>query len=111
MTLNYTSNSYVTESSLNGCDARKVGNLLVLKFNSSLANFPSGSSVDNTQIGTISGWNGATAINVTVSPQNGTTSNGILLLTVSNAGVVQISNRSGLPCNGFYRTVVVTSIN
>lgn len=111
LTLNYTSNNYVTEATLNGGEAKRVGNLLLFKFNSSISNFPTGPSVDNTQIGTVSGWNASTATNITISPQNGVTSNGILLLTISNAGVITISNRSGLPCNGFYRGVAVASIN
>ena len=111
LALTYTSNDYVTEAALNGGEAKRVGNLLLFKFNSSISNFPTGASVDNTQIGTISGWNASTATNITISPQNGVTSNGILLLTISNAGAITISNRSGLPCNGFYRGVAVASIN
>ena len=109
LTLQYTSNSYVTSANLNTSSAMKIGNILKLNFNTSISSFPSGATYDNTEIGIVQGWSASGATNVCVVPQNGTDSNGILLLTISATGVITMSNRSGKACNGFYRAVIIAA--
>jgi hypothetical protein len=98
LTMTRTNNSYVDATSFGRMTARRRSNILFLQGNLSVSNLPSNST--SYQIGTISGWNATDNVYLDIPCQTGT---GVLLLTVTSAGVISILNASGSTINGFCR--------
>jgi hypothetical protein len=98
-TLTSMTNSYVSATDFTRMLAYRRNNLNILAGNLMLTNsLPSNATF--VTIGTINDWSAITSVSVVASAQNGS---GAILVSISDAGVVQIYNGSGAAASGFHR--------
>lgn len=98
-TLTSTTNSYVSATDFTRMQAYRRNNLNILAGNLKLTNsLPSNDTF--VTIGTINDWSAITSVSVVASAQNGS---GAILVSISDAGIVQIYNGSGAAASWFHR--------
>lgn len=99
LTITYVTNNYAASADVARMVAFSKGGMLTLIGNLQITtSMPTGTG--NTQIATISGWSAANNVWLTVPAQNGS---GVILVTITTAGVVSIANTSGANVSGFCR--------
>lgn len=109
LTLTYTSNTYVSSTAFNRLYAYRRGNILIVRGNLQITTaMPSSNSAYT--IGSISGWNGAYEVDLTVPAQDGS---GTLLVIITTAGNINIYNTSGktIAANAFCRFNVAVPVS
>ena len=103
LTITRTANSYVDADSANLLRAYRKGEILFFNGNIRLSTaVPTGT--DLTEIAKINGWSAAYSINATIAGQAG---GGVLLVSISTSGSVQIANGSGAAATNFHRCPMV----
>ena len=108
LTLTYTSNTYVSSTAFNRLYVYRRGNILIVRGNLQITTaMPSSNSAYT--IGTISDWNGAYEVDLTVPAQDGS---GTLLVIITTAGKINIYNTSGstIAANAFCRFNVAVPV-
>lgn len=110
VTLTRTENPYVSATSFNRIQAKKIGpNLILVKFNADidLTSFPD--RAEEIEIGKVNGISSVQMANlINIPAQNGS---GTILLSFSDNGVFRILNWSGKPVSGFVRTSFVAVVD
>lgn len=109
LTLTYTSNTYVSSTAFNRLYVYRRGNILIVRGNLQITTaMPSSNSAYT--IGSISNWNGAYEVDLTVPAQDGS---GVLLVIITTAGNINIYNTSGntIAANAFCRFNVAVPVS